>query len=63
MAGGIFWPFLGLQLYDLQASYFQIARDRFTRELGIVVSFVFFLASIFALLPVFRFFRKDFTSS
>jgi MFS family permease len=25
MAGGIFWPFLGLQLYDLQASYFQIA--------------------------------------
>jgi MFS family permease len=25
MAGGIFWPFIGLQLYDLQASYFQIA--------------------------------------
>ncbi len=25
MAGGIYWPFIGLQLYDLQASYFQIA--------------------------------------
>ncbi len=37
--------------------------DRFTRELGIVVSPVFFAASVFALLPVFKFFRKDFTSS
>jgi MFS family permease len=25
IAGGIFWPFIGLQLYDLEASYFQIA--------------------------------------
>jgi MFS family permease len=25
MAGGVFWTFIGLQLYDLQASYFQIA--------------------------------------
>jgi MFS family permease len=25
MAGGLFWTFIGLQLYDLEASYFQIA--------------------------------------
>jgi len=37
--------------------------DRFTRELGIIASPVFFVASVVALLPVFKFFRKDFTSS
>ena len=37
--------------------------DRFTRELGIIVSPVFFAASFIALLPVIKFFKKDFTLS
>lgn len=35
--------------------------DSFTRELGIFVSPMFFAVSVIALLPVIKFFRKDFT--
>jgi hypothetical protein len=33
--------------------------DRFTRELGIIVSPAFFAASVITLLPVIKFFKKN----